>query len=293
MTAPAATERRAGSGPRGRLRAWAAPATPLARVARLRTAVYLFVLFDVAKVSDVALAHGDTPASLYHPVGLRTLLHLPAPSPGYVRGLAAVIVVSALVAAAGRLPRLAGWACCLAMLDWLSNAYSYGKIDHDHLALVVALAVLPTVARAGWRDRGTSEAAGWAIRCVQVAVVATYFLSAVAKVRFAGWGWPSSAIFTWAFVRRGTHLADLMLTQPWLVKASQWALFLAEALSPALLVVRPRLRYLGVAAFGLFHLTTWLLIEIHFLPLVVCLLAFLPLERLPRVAADPAPVARG
>jgi hypothetical protein len=45
-----------------------------------------------------------------------------------------------------------------------------------------------------------------------------------------------------------------------------------------------------VAAFAGFHLTTWLLIRIHFLPLVVCLAAFLPLERLVnrRRAARPA-----
>ncbi|MGL5817883.1 MAG: hypothetical protein ACRCYR_09995 [Phycicoccus sp.] len=261
------------------VRRWAAPETPLARLAVFRTAVYLFVLFDIAQVSDVAFSHGDTPASLYRPIVLRSVLHLPAPNPAYVRVLAVVIVVSALVAAAGRLPRLAGWTCCAAMLDWLSNAYSYGKVDHDHLALVVALAVLPTVGPARWRDGGTSEAAGWALRCVQVGAVATYALSAVAKVRFGGWGWPSSAVFTWAFVRRGTGLADAMLRIPWVVVTSQWALITAEALSPALLFLRRRLLYLAIAGFACFHLVTWLLLRIHFLPLVVCLLAFLPLEQ--------------
>ncbi|MGL5911329.1 MAG: hypothetical protein ACRCZP_15125 [Phycicoccus sp.] len=262
------------------MRRWAAPEVPLARLAVFRTAVYLFVLFDIAQVSDVAFSHGDTPASLYRPLVLRSALNLPAPNPVYVRVLVAVIVISALVAAAGRLPRLAGWTCCAAMLDWLSNAFSYGKVDHDHLALVVALAVLPTAGPARWRDDGASEAAGWALRCVQVGAVATYALSAVAKVRFGGWGWPSSAVFTWAFVRRGTGLAEAMLRTPWLVVASQWALITAEALSPALLFLRRRLLYLALAGFASFHLATWLLLRIHFLPLVVCLLAFLPLERL-------------
>lgn len=284
MTAGSATE--AATGSASRLRTWAAPPIPLARVALLRVVIYLFVLFDAAKISPGAFAHGDTPRNLYRPVLLREWLHLPAPSHWYVRGLLAVLVVSALVAATGRLPRLAGWLCCLAMLDWLSNTYSYGKIDHDHFALVVALAVLPTVGRARLRDERHSEAAGWALRCIQVGVVATYFLSAVAKMRFGGWGWANSAIFTWAFVRRGTGLADLMLNAPWMVRASQWTLLAAETLSPLLLFVRTRLVYAGVAFFAAFHLATWLLIRIHFLPVVVCLGAFLPIERGWRLAAD-------
>jgi hypothetical protein len=282
----------------GRLRSWLAPAVPLGRVGALRTLVHLFVLVDVALVTPWAFSHGDTSTELYHPLLLRQWLHLPAPSHVYVRVLLAVVVVSALVAASGRLPRLAGWTCCAAMLDWWSNAFSYSKVDHDHFAIVVALAVLPTVGRAGWRDREPSEAAGWALRCVQVGVVATYFLSALAKVRFGGWGWAAGATFTWAFVRRGTGLARLMLQWPWLVSASQWALLALESVSPALLFLRGRLLYAGVAAFAGFHLTTWLLIRIHFLPLVVCLAAFLPLERLvpgrraARPASAPLPVAQ-
>jgi hypothetical protein len=263
-----------------RVRGWAAPAVPLGRVAVLRTTIYVFVLFDMWRISNGAWSHGDAPEQLYKPLGIRTLFHLPAPSHDYVRILAAVIVVSALVAATGRLPRLAGWVCAAGMLDWVSNNFSYGKIDHDHTALMIALLVLPTVGRARWRDTEPSQAAGWALRCIQIGVVATYFLSAVAKIRFGGWGWPSSAIFTWAFVRRGTALAQRMLDYPILVVGSQWALIILETLSPALLFLRGKVLYLAIAVFGFFHLTTYLLLGIHFLPLVICLLAFLPLERL-------------
>ncbi|MGL5828052.1 MAG: HTTM domain-containing protein, partial [Angustibacter sp.] len=164
--------------------------------------------------------------------------------------------------------------------------FSFGKIDHDHFALVVALAVLPTVGRVSASDHRATQAGAWALRCIQLGVVATYFLSAVAKVRFGGWGWPSSAIFTWAFVRRGTPLARQLLDFPWLIRSTQWGLFIAELLSPLLLVVRARLVYLGVLAFAVFHLSTWLLIEIHFLPLAICLLAFLPLEKLNRIGRN-------
>jgi len=50
--------------------------------------------------------------------------------------------------------------------------------------------------------------------------------------------------------------------------------------------VRQRWRTLGVLALLLFHFTTWLMITINFAPLVVCLLAFLPLELAPRAIAS-------
>ena len=42
-------------------------------------------------------------------------------------------------------------------------------------------------------DHRRSQAAGFALRAVQLAAVATYFLSAWAKVRFGGWDWVNSA----------------------------------------------------------------------------------------------------
>lgn len=264
------------------MRAWFAGAVPTRRIAVLRTVIYLFVVVDVLRIGNDPLAHGDVPADLYRPILLRSWLHLPAPSHGYVRVLLGVLIVSALVAAAGRLPRLAGWVCLLAVLDWMSNNYSYSKIDHDQFALVLALAVLPTAGPAGWRDGDEvrSETAGWAVRMVQVGVVCCYFLSAVSKMRFGGWGWANGAIFTWAFTRRGTALTELLLSVPGLVHLMQWVVLVAEFISPALLVVRGRLLWAGLAFFATFHLMTYLTIRIHFLPLVVCLTAFLPLERL-------------
>jgi hypothetical protein len=264
------------------VRAWIAPAVSLRRVAILRIVLYLFVIVDVTKIANDPVPHGYVPADLYRPILLRSWLHLPAPNPSYVHVLQVVLFVSALVAATGRLPRLAGYTCLFAMLDWLSNDYSYTKIDHDQFAFVVALAVLPTVGRARLSDRAESEAAGWAVRCIQIGVVCCYFLAAVSKMRFGGWGWANGAIFTWAFTRRGTGLAHELLKIPHLVVATQWVVLCAESLSPALLWLRGRARYAYVAFFAAFHLMTYLTIKIHFLPLVICLLAFLPLERIGR-----------
>lgn len=257
-----------------------APSAPLARVAVLRAFVAAFVVFDTQMVVNDVLPHATGPQNLYAPLLMRRVLHLPVPNPDYARALLVVIVVSAVVVAAGRLPRVAGFALAAAFTDWVSIGMSYSKIDHDHFALVIAVWVLPTVGVARWRDRTRSEAAGWALLCVQVAVVATYFLSAWAKMRFGTPQWANGAVFAWAVARRGTALARPLLEHPEVLRAAQWGLLVLEFCSPLLLLLRYRWRWVAVLGFGLFHLTTYLAIKIHFLPLVVCLLAFLPLERL-------------
>jgi hypothetical protein len=259
---------------------WMFTPVSVARVARLRAAVYLIVIVDVIFFVTDPIDHGDVPTALYRPLPVRQLLHLPEPSAAYVRVLFVVIIVSAVVAALGRLPRLAGWTCAVGMLDWLSNGMSYGKVDHDHFALVVALFVLPSVGRAAWSGAERSEAATWALRLVQVAAVSTYFLSAIAKIREGGWLWGSSATLVWALTRRGAQPAQWLSTQPLLTQVMQWTVFVMELLSPVMLWLRGRPLYVFVAFWVCFHASTYLLLTIHFLPTAICLLAFLPLERL-------------
>jgi hypothetical protein len=336
------------------LRRWCFPAEPYARVALFRTIIYLFVIFDIRRLVNDVVPKGYVPAELYQPVLIPRVLHLPAPSPFIVHTLQAVLVGGCLLAAAGFLPRLAGWAVALAFTWWLFIDMSYGKVDHDHLALLVALYVLPTigpsvarprsprvgpvalapryvlgrprtsstpgslrprqsssgpratvkgpptrdtsgtrgdrrwaagdiwrrwVATSGWHDMVRTEAVGWALRCVQVAVVATYFLSAWAKIRVGGWHWPTGATFAWAVDRRGTALADPVLNYPWVLVAGQWMLITAEALSPIVFFLRGRWRAAFIGFWLMFHLTTYLAITIHFLPTAVGWLAFAPLER--------------
>ena len=281
------------------LRRWWFPAEPYARAAVLRTIIYLFVIFDIRRLVNDVVPKGYVPAELYQPVLVPRVLQLPAPNPFIVHTLQAVIVGGCLIAAAGLLPRLAGWAVALAFTWWLFIDMSYGKVDHDHLALLVALYVLPTigssatrdrrwavgdirrrwVATSGWRDMARTESVGWALRCVQVAVVATYFFSAWAKIRVGGWHWPTGATFAWAVDRRGTALSDPVLNYPWVLVAGQWMLILAEALSPLVFVLRGRWRAAFIGFWLMFHLTTYLSISIHFLPTAVGWLAFVPLER--------------
>src|SRR3954454_24192813 len=256
---------------------WLRPA-PLARVAVLRVIVYGFVIADVLAVTKLVVSQSGSSA-LYQPVQLLQLVHQPAPEPWFTKTLRVVIVVAAAVAASGRLRILAGTVVAVAYIDWCCLAMSYGKVDHDHLAIIVAVLVLPTVANASWKSTGRDEPAGWALQCVSVAVVATYFLSAYAKMRFGGWHWPLGATFPWSVLRRGTEIGRPLLHHPHVLLVSQWGLIALEASTPLLLFLRQRWRIVFVAGLCVFHLTTWLTIRIHFLPLVVCLAVFLPLER--------------
>jgi len=267
------------------VRWWTAP-VPLARVALLRSALYLFVIVDMFLFVNDVVPHGYAP-EFYRPLWIGRVLPLPTPTPTLVQALQWILVVSALVAATGRLPRVAGATVAVCYSEWLIIGMSFGKVDHDHLALLVATWVLPTVGKAGFRDATPSEAAGWAVRCIQVAVALTYFLSAVTKSIRSGWpwGWANGAVFVWAISRRGSDLARNLLDHPDILRLSQWGLITAEMLSPVILFLKGRWLALAAAFFLSFHLVTYLMIGIHFLPTVVCWLAFAPLERLTSTGA--------
>jgi hypothetical protein len=262
------------------VRWWTAP-VPLARVAILRAALYLFVIIDMYLFVNDVVPHGYAP-EFYKPLLIGRILPLPTPTPTLVHVLQYVLIAACLVAATGRLPRLAGWTVAACFLEWVIIGMSYGKVDHDHLPLIVALLVLPTVGRAEFRDATPSEAAGWALRCIQVAVILTYFLSAVAKSIRSGWpwGWANGAVFVWAISRRGSDLARNLLDHPEILRLAQWGLILVEIASPVVLFLKGRLLALAAVFFLSFHLVTYLAIGIHFLPTVICWLAFAPLERL-------------
>jgi hypothetical protein len=263
---------------------WFLPVVPDARVAILRTVLYAFVLLDMHLfVRDpIPLSHQP---ELYSPLLLERLFHLPPPSVPLAYTLYVVLWVSCLLGIANRLPRIAGLAVAAAFTWWTAIGMSYGKVDHDHLALIVALWVLPTVGpvRGRWRSTDRSAAAGWACKCIQVAVVFTYFLSMLTKVRSGGWSytsWPESSILLWAIIRRPHGLGQFLMPHPGLLRVMQWFAYLAETTSLVVLWLRGR-ALLFAALFWLgFHVFTAAILYIHFAPTLVCWLAFAPLERL-------------
>jgi hypothetical protein len=270
----------------GALARWWFPPLPLGRVAALRVIVYLFVWLDVfwysPSVPDLTGVAGS-----YQPLAVQRVLQVPDPTHGVAAFVEIALPLVATLAATGRAPRLFGGATFFLYFWWVVMGDSFGYVAHDRFAFLVALAVLPTVGSARRGDPTPSPRAGWALRCIQVAVVATYWLSAWAKVRFGGLRWANGSVLTWAVLRRGTSLGRHLLDAPVLLHASQWGILLAETLSPVVLFLRDRWLHLAVASMLVFHLVSYLTIEISFLPHVLCVLAFLPLERLGgRVTAE-------
>lgn len=258
---------------------WWFPAEPVARIAVLRAVIYPFVVLDMFLFVNDVIPKADAPG-LYAPIVIPRFLHLPAPNPVLVHTLQVLLIAGCAIAATGRLPRLAGWTVAACYQWWIFIGMSYGKVDHDHLALLVALWVLPTLGRVRWDSARRSEAAGWALRCIQVAVVLTYFLAAFAKIRHGGWDWANGAVFTWSIERRGSMLADPLVNLPWLLVAGQWMLLVAEFTSPVVFALRGRAQAVYIGGWMVFHVVTYAAIGIHFLPTVVCWLAFAPLEKL-------------
>jgi len=270
---------------------WFRP-VPLSRIAVFRVIAYLFIPVDVFITTAWVGAHAEVPTAWYSPLLIGRLLHLPTPTHTVVLAVQWALVIAAVGAATGRAPRLLGSTVFLLYAEWMVIAMSYGKVDHDRIAFLVALALLPTIGRARFRDRRSSEAAGFAMAAVLMAIMLTYFLAAWAKIRFGGWDWPTGATIARAVVRRGSVFSDWTLNVPHLLPAVQWAMIIGELAAPLLLLVRTDRMRVGLVLFLLsFHVITFLGLGIVFLPHCIAILSIAPWERLRGLGrrASPAP----
>jgi hypothetical protein len=261
---------------------WFAPVVRESRVAIFRTICYLFVILDMHLIVRDPIPLSRHP-ELYRPLMLERLFQLPPPSLPLTITLYVILLGSSLVAAANRYPRTAGYVVAAGFTWWTAIGMSYGKVDHDHLALIVALWVLPSVGSipGRWASQVSSAQAGWALKCVQIAVVFTYFLSALTKIRSGGWSlssWPESSILMWAIVRRPHGLGQFLLAYPELLHLMQWGSFTAELASLVVLWLRGRALLVAALFWLSFHVFTVAVLYIHFAPTVICWLAFAPLE---------------
>jgi hypothetical protein len=262
---------------------WFAPVLPESRVAIFRTICYLFVILDMHLIVRDPIPLSRHP-ELYRPLMLERLFQLPPPSLPLTTTLYVILLVGCLVAAANHYPRTAGYVVAASFTWWTAIGMSYGKVDHDHLALIVALWVLPSVGSipGRWDNHVRSAQAGWALKCVQIAVVLTYFLSALTKIRSGGWSvtsWPESSILMWAVVRRPHGLGQFLMPYPELLHLMQWFAFTAELCSLVVLWLRGRALLLAALFWLSFHVFTIAVLYIHFAPTLICWLAFAPLER--------------
>ncbi|WP_235928279.1 MFS transporter permease [Goekera deserti] len=275
----------------GAFRRWVFAPVPLARVAVFRTIAYLFIPVDVFLTTAWVRAHADVPTAFYQELLVGRVLHLPTPTHTLVLSVQWLLVAAAVAAATGRAPRLLGTAVFLLYGEWMVIAMSYGKVDHDRIAFLVALAVLPTIGRVRLRDRRRSEAAGWAMGAVFLTVMLTYFLAAWAKMRFGGWDWATGSTLARAVVRRGTVFSDWTLGVPGLLEAAQWVMVGLEFAAPLMLLVRSDRARVRLVLFLLgFHVMVFAGVGIIFLPHCVAILSILPWERVTtRLLPGPAP----
>lgn len=285
-------------GPLGRLGEWFFAPAPLARIAIFRVIAYLFIPIDIFVTTRWVAAHAQVPTEYYQPLLIGEWLPLPTPTTAVVETVKWLLLASALLAATGRAPRVIGTTTFLLYLEWMVIAMSYGKVDHDRVAFLVALAVLPTVGVAHFKDRRRSQAAGFATAAILVAIMLTYFFAAWAKIRFGGLDWVNGSTLTRAVVRRGTPLSDWTLEIPGLLHIAQYLMIGLELASPLILLIRRDRARIALVVFLLgFHLMVYAGVTIIFLPHVVAILSILPLERLihrpAKANAPPAPVPAG
>jgi hypothetical protein len=262
-----------------RLSKWLFEAVPAGRVAAFRTVIYAFVAADLVWFTPWVRSHAAIPGVFYQPLLIGRVLPLPTPTATLVSTIFWTLIALALAAATGRAPRLLGWIVFALYFEWMIIAMSYGKVDHDRFGLLVALAVLPTAGRARHGDQEMTERGGWALRMTQIGVIATYFLSTWAKLRFGGLGWLTSATLERAVIRRGTPLTNLLASARWPLLAAQFGIVAFELSSPLVFFVKQRLRYLMVALFYLFHVMVMATITISFAPHQAAMTSFLPLEK--------------
>ena len=254
----------------------------LGRIPAMRFLAGAFIMIDWWWYMPWIIGHRHLPGELYQPLFIGRVLPLPVPNYWIVVGTLAVLLASAVPMMFNLAPRLFGWIVAVAYFEWMIIAMSYGKVDHGKFAFLILLFVLPTLPKARWGEqRLMCERTGWAFHLVQIGVVCTYFFAAWAKFRIGGFEWVNSATMTWALIRRGTDFASWLLDFPWMLRVIQWGIVGFELLSPAVLFVPwKRLRYAIVAFFYSFHVVVFLSVGISFLPHMVAMACFLPLERI-------------
>ena len=270
---------------------WWIPPLPRARVAVVRAIIGMFALLDALFLLRSPRDRAHTP-EFYDPVPLASLLHLPAPTGATAYLTLAGVALGALgLLIGGRrgvpavLQHTGGVLLGVSYLLWCLWGMSFGYVAHDHMAIAVAVAVLPTAGSCRYGQTERSEAAGWSLRMVQVFTVATYTGSVLAKAVLNQWDltrWAHSGTLVWAFLRRPNPVNELLLEQAALLRVGQWGALALELAAPLIFLVREHWRWLVALLFIGFHASTFVLLGIHFLPTVVCWAAFLPWERLHR-----------
>jgi hypothetical protein len=229
----------------------------------VRTILALLIATRLLLTPFRALA--DVPDGLFLPVSGLVPFRSP-PSVGVIVAVQLVGATAALLAAAGRRPRLTMPVAWLALLALAGLRSSLGKILHNDVLLL--LAALPFLAAP---DADVDEpVSGWPVRTAMVMIALTYWYIGAQKLVHSGVAWVTSDNMRWILygaAADGRALSPepalFIADRPWLATATAAFLLGMELVFPIALVVR-RTRPVVVAAALLLHTGTWVLLGLDY-----------------------------
>jgi len=283
---------------------WFAEAS-LVRLALIRIVVYALALSDVIAYSFTAFADAGavtagTQAKVWKPIYLFDVLGLEPIGIDTARAVFLAALVAHGASIAGLFTRLATPLAALLSIYWTGLVYSFGKVHHDKVALafaLCALAVSPCGARfsidalirRARSDRAsplTSPFAGLAIRVTQVTVALGYCAAGVTKLWVAGLEWMNGYTLMAMLMHYDNAGSEFVSRRVGLCRALSVFTVFVQASFPVVFVW-PRARWFYLPAAVGFHLTTWWSMDTGpYITLWLLLVAFLPLERVPRWVAS-------
>lgn len=279
--------------------------TPLVRLALFRIGILTLALADLLAYGATALrdAQAVTDGAVHKswsPIYLFELLHLQPIGIGAAR----VVFAAAIACVALGLVGLFTRAACLgsaALSTYLTGlVYSFGKIHHDKVALTFALWALPLAPvgarlsldaflarrRSGAAPPDTSPFAGLPMRVTQVTIALGYGFAGWTKLRVSGLEWANGYSLMGILARYDNVLSQAATQSAAFCRFMSIGTLAVQCLFPIALFWR-RSRWFLLPCAVLFHVGTWWTMDTGpYITLWFCLIAFLPLERIPAWTRD-------
>lgn len=229
----------------------------------------LFIIYSL-QVPDAALFTPLKP-EYWGPTGLFVLTPFLKPPLNLPSALYYIWLATFAFCAIGALTSIMKWACLILSCFFIGYSSNFFLYPVENLFAIFCLLFLcftdigesASLDRITWKKNVVGPMAeAWAIRFLQVALIAFWLGSAVQKLRISGLDWFMKNHVASYLRMSGIDVPDF------LVQFSLLLTLVAELLSP--LVFLKKMRFLLIILF-LFHLGTLYLIKI---PIYVCLVSF-------------------
>jgi len=222
----------------------------------------------------------------------RSFLHLwpSMPSLGFMVGVQVIGSMAAVAALVVRRrePVVVAW---LSLLVLAGLRTSLGKVLHnDVLLLLASVPFLLGPVSFRWRSGDEGLAWGWPVRAASVVVAGSYFFAGLMKLRHSGLAWATSGNLRWIMLAgegrsRLPGISRFIGDHAVLASLLAAGMLLLE-LSFPLVLLRPRLAPIFVAAAAVVHAGGWLTLSLDYWPhLAVVTLVLLAAS--PRVESEP------